>query len=253
MARASHADDADYLLADLVAAESWHFWFRARRQLVEWMIARTFPRLGSLLEVGCGTGFLLGDLRDRFPGGVLAGCDILFDSLLYAQPRLPGVLVFQADACELPIERRFDVVIALDVIEHLDEDVAALREMFRVVERGGGLVLTVPQHRGCGAPPTSSAVTDGVTVAAELLAKTRAAGFEVLRCTSFFTATLPLIALHRLTRRGAGSPPVSEVRISRAANAVAELVLKPEWWLIKAGVSLPIGSSLMVVARRPAE
>ena len=147
MARASHADDADYLLPDLVAAESWHFWFRARRQLVEWMIARTFPSLGSLLEVGCGTGFLLGELRDRFPGAALAGCDILFDSLRYAQPHLPRVLMFQADACRLPIERRFDVVIALDVIEHLDEDAAALREMFRVVERGGGLVLTVPQHQ----------------------------------------------------------------------------------------------------------
>ena len=55
------------------------------------------------------------------------------------KPRLPRGLVFQADARRLPIERRFDVVIALDVIEHLDEDVAALREMFRVVERGGGL------------------------------------------------------------------------------------------------------------------
>jgi SAM-dependent methyltransferase len=252
VARASHADDADYLLADLVAAESWHFWFRARRQLVEWMIARTFPRLGSLLEVGCGTGFLLGDLRDRFPGGVLAGCDILFDSLLYAQPRLPGVLVFQADACELPIERRFDVVIALDVIEHLDDDAAALREMFRVVKRGGGLVLTVPQHRWLWSATDEFSRHRRRYSRTELLAKTRAAGFEVLRCTSFFTATLPLIALHRLAPRGAGSQPVSELRVSRTANAVAELLLKPECWLIKAGVSLPIGSSLMIVARRPA-
>ena len=98
----------------------------------------------------------------------------------------------------------------------------------------------------------SSAVTGAGYSRAELLAKTRAAGFEVLRCTSFFTATLPLIALHRLARRGEGSRPVSEVRISKVANAVAELMLKPEWWLIKAGISMPIGSSLMVVARRPA-
>ena len=99
----------------------------------------------------------------------------------------------------------------------------------------------------------NSVITDGATVDPKHWPKTRAAGFEVLRCTSFFTATLPLIALHRLTRRGAASQPVSEVRISRAANAVAAIVLKPEWWLIKVGVSLPIGSSLMVVARRPVE
>ena len=252
MARASHTNDADYLLADLVAAESWHFWFRARRRLVEWMIARTFPRLGSLLEVGCGTGFLLGDLHDRFPEAAVAGCDILFDALLYAQPRLPGVLVFQADACELPIERRFDVVIALDVIEHLDDDVAALREMFRVVERGGGLVLTVPQHEWLWSATDEYSRHRRRYSRAELRAKTRAAGFDVLRCTSFFTATLPLLALHRLARRGASDPPVSEVRISKAASVAAEILLKPEWWMIKAGMSLPMGSSLLVVARRPA-
>jgi hypothetical protein len=61
-----------------------------------------------------------------------------------------------------------------------------------------------------------------------------------------------LIALHRLARDGAGSQPVSELQISRTVNAVAELMLQPEWWLIKAGMSLPVGSSLMVVARRPA-
>ena len=154
---------------------------------------------------------------------------------------------FQADAYRLPIERGFDVVIALDVIEHLDEDAAALREMFRVVEPGGGLVLTVPQHQWLWSTTDEFSRHRRRYSRAELLAKTRAAGFEVLRCTSFFTATLPLIALHRLTQ----SSPVSEVRISRAANAVATIVLKPEWWLIKVGLSLPIGSSLMVVARRP--
>jgi SAM-dependent methyltransferase len=252
VARARHTDDADYLLADLVAAESWHFWFRARRALVAWMIARTFPRLGSLLEVGCGTGFLLEDLRERFPGAALAGCDILFESLLYAKPRLPRGLVFQADARGLPIARRFDVVIALDVLEHLDEDVSALREMFRVVEPGGGLVLTVPQHQWLWSATDEFSRHRRRYSRAELLAKTRAAGFEVVRCTSFFMATLPLIALHRLARRGASSQPASEVRISRAANTVAELMLRPELWLIRAGMSLPIGSSLMVVARRPA-
>ena len=251
MARAGHVDDADYQLADLVAAESWHFWFRARRRLVVWMIARAFPRLGSLLEVGCGTGFLLADLRVRFPGALLAGCDILFDSLRYAKPRLARGLVFQADARGLPIARRFDAVIALDVIEHLDDDVAALREMFRLVEPGGGLVLTVPQHQWLWSATDEFSCHRRRYSRAELLAKTRAAGFDVLQWTSFFTATLPLIALHRLARPGDGSQPVSELRISRAANAVAALMLQPEWWLIKAGISMPIGSSLIVVARRP--
>jgi SAM-dependent methyltransferase len=252
VARASHADDADYLLEDLVQAESWHFWFRARRHLVEWTIAQAFPGWTTLLEVGCGTGQLLRDLRERFPGSVLAGCDILFEALRYAQPRLPRVCVFQADACDLPIDRRFDVVVALDVIEHLDDDLAVLREMFRIVERGGGLLLTVPQHQWLWSATDEFSRHRRRYSRGELLARTREAGFEVLHCTSFFTTTLPVLALHRLSRRRASARPESELRISKAANAVAELALAPEWWLIKAGVSLPVGSSLMVVARRPA-
>jgi SAM-dependent methyltransferase len=251
VARSTHTDDADYLLADLVAAESWHFWFRSRRRLAQWAIERSFTEMRSILEVGCGTGFLLGDLQSHAPTLTLAGCDILFEALEYARSRLTGVSLFQADAGRLPVRRRFDVVMALDVIEHLDDDREALREMYRVVEPGGGLLLTVPQHQWLWSATDEFSRHRRRYDRADLLAKTRAAGFEILRCTSFFTTTLPMIALHRVLHGRRESAPVAEVRISKAANAFAEAVLKPEWWLIKAGVSLPIGSSLMVVARRP--
>ena len=85
--------------------------------------------------------------------------------------------------------------------------------------------------------------------ASELSNLLRAAGFDVQRCTSFFAATLPMIAWARL--RGRVPNPGSELHISRALNALAAALLVPEWLLVRAGVSLPFGSSLVVVARRP--
>jgi SAM-dependent methyltransferase len=241
--------DADYLLGDLVAAESWHFWFKSRRRLVVWALRAYSPSLHSLLEVGCGTGFVLGDLRRRFPEAMLVGCDRLFAALQGARERTSGVLFLQGDLHRLPIGRQFDAISALDVIEHLDDDRGALMELFGALKPGGALLVTVPQHQWLWSAVDEFSRHRRRYSRAGLLEKIRAAGFDVQRCTSFFAATLPMIAWARL--RGDVPDPGSELHISRALNAVAAALLVPEWLLVLAGVSLPFGSSLVVVARRP--
>jgi SAM-dependent methyltransferase len=246
------SSDAEYLLADLAAAESWHFWFQARRKLALWALRAHFPQVRTLLEVGCGTGFVLSELRRSLPSDVsLAGCDIRFDAVAAARHRLREVMLFQGDVLRLPLRLQFDAIAALDVIEHLDDDRKALSEIFNALKPGGGLLVTVPQH-----PWLWSAVDEFSRHRRryrrrDLLEKARAAGFEVLRCTSFFSSTVPLIVISRFRRRGQAFDAAAELRIPRPLNAVAAALLQPEWLLIRAGVSLPIGSSLVVVARRP--
>jgi SAM-dependent methyltransferase len=243
--------DADYQLDDLVAAEPWHFWFRARRQLVLWALRSYFPRLRSLLDVGCGTGFLLEELRRTSPDLALAGCDVLLEAVCRARQRLRDVRLFQADILHLPVRRQLDAITALDVIEHLDEDAEALAEMFRALNPGGGLLVTVPQHQWLWSVVDEFSRHRRRYSRADVLAKMHAAGFEVLRCTSFFSSTLPLVALRRFRPRGQAFDPAAELRIPGVLNAAAAALLQPEWLLIRAGASLPIGGSLMVVAQRP--
>lgn len=245
------SSDADYLLADLLAAEPWHFWFQARRKLVLWALRVHFPRLESLLEVGCGTGFLLSELRRRSPGTTLVGCDILFEAIAGVRQRLNDVLLFQGDALRLPVHGRFDAVAALDVIEHLDDDRRALEEIFQVLKPGGGLVVTVPQHQWLWSEVDEFSRHRRRYGRHDLLGKARAAGFEIVRCTSFFCSTLPFMVLSRFQRRREAFDAASELRIPRLFNAVASAMLKPEWLLVRTGLSMPIGGSLLVVARRP--
>lgn len=235
--------------AELAAREAGNFWFRGRNALIEWALRRYFPDARSLLEVGCGTGFVLAHLRERRPELRLVGSDLYGEGLEFARERLPGVELVQLDARDLPFRDEFDVVGAFDVIEHVDEDVDVLREL-RVATRDG-VMITVPQH-----PRLWSAVDDAGRhkrryTRRELVGKLRAAGLEPVRVTSFVTLLLPLLALSRLRDRSAADyDPAKELRIPRAANFAFERALDLERLAIRAGASLPAGGSLLAVARR---
>ncbi|HEX2452445.1 MAG TPA: class I SAM-dependent methyltransferase [Vicinamibacterales bacterium] len=244
--------DADYQWQALRAAEPGHFWFRARRDLVVWTLATHFPNARTLLEVGCGTGYVLEGLQESRPALALAGCDALLDAVRCAQSRLRGVGLFQADGRHLPVRGTFDVIAALDVIEHLDDDSDALREMYSALGPEGGLVVTVPQHQWLWSAVDDFSHHRRRYSRRELIAKVRGAGFQILRCTSFFLSTLPFVVASRLlARRGRALDPVKELRIPRPLNAMLATWIRPEWWMIRAGASFPVGGSLLLVARRP--
>jgi SAM-dependent methyltransferase len=244
--------DADYRFEDLIHAEQWHFWFRARRDLVLWALDKYVPEAQRVLEVGCGAGYVLSEMRRRYPMRQIAACDASIEAIRHARERVSAAHLFQADARRLPVRRPFDVIAALDVIEHITEDTEALAEMFRTLTPGGSLVLTVPQHRWLWGRVDEFSCHRRRYERRELLEKVRAAGFEIVRCTSYFASTLPMLIASRLFAREDGPfDPTAELRISKTANAVLGALLQPESWIVKTGVSLPIGSTLVLVGRRP--
>jgi SAM-dependent methyltransferase len=241
------------LFEALAAVEPESFWFRARNRLVVSTLRRHFPDARSLLELGCGTGFVLEALRAAFPDWRLVGSELYEEGLGVARARLGGgVELVQADARSLPFRDEFDVVGAFDVLEHVEEDADVLREMWLAARSGGGIVVLVPQH-----PRLWSAMDDVAHHVRryrrrELVAKVRAAGFRVEQATSFVSTLLPAMIVSRVARRLSPKPydPVAELRPG-ALNGVFERVLDGERRLIERGVSLPVGGSLLVVARRP--
>jgi SAM-dependent methyltransferase len=240
--------------ASLAAAEKDHFWFRARNRLLVWALERYFPNAASFLEVGCGTGFVLTGIRDAFPDLRLVGGEYYGAGLPFAHERLPGVELTQLDARELPFEDEFDVVGAFDVIEHIDEDERVLAEIARALRPGGGLLLTVPQHPWLWSHADDRAMHKRRYRRAELVDKARGAGFEVLRATSFVSLLLPVMTASRVLARRrdtADCDPMAEFEIPSALNRAFEAVLGLERALIRAGVSLPVGGSLLLIARLP--
>jgi SAM-dependent methyltransferase len=205
-----------------------------------------------MLEVGCGTGFVLAGVRDAFPEIRLVGGELFQAGLAVAARRVPDAELLELDARDLPFDGEFDVVGAFDVLEHIDDDSRALREMHSALRPGGGLLVTVPQH-----PRLWSAVDEYSQhvrryTRVELLDKVRGVGFEVVRWTSFVSLLLPILAVSRLRFRGVKTfDPLSEYRSPPFVDSALGWVLAAERALIKRGLPLPAGGSLLVVARRP--
>lgn len=237
----------------LAEREAGHFWFRSRNALLLWVLARYFPHAHRMLEIGCGSGFALAAVRRARPDMSLCGSDIFTRAMPVAAGRVPDAQLMQMDARHIPFVKEFDVIGAFDVLEHITEDADVLREMFQAVRPGGGVILTVPQHPALWSPVDEHACHKRRYTRAEMLGKVRTAGFEILRVTSFVSLLLPLILISRVRMRRAGPALNSsaEFDLPRGLNRALEGVLSVERAWIRAGLSFPAGSSLLVVARRP--
>jgi SAM-dependent methyltransferase len=236
--------------AELYRLEAAHFWFRARNRLLAWALARYFPDARSACEIGCGTGFVLAGLREAAPGLRLAASEAFVEGLAFARSRVPDAELLQMDARAIPFTEEFDLIGAFDVLEHVPEDAAVLREMRRAVKPGGGILLTVPQHPWLWSAADEAARHVRRYTAAELREKVTAAGFRVERLTSFVSLLLPLMLASRRARPKGGGDPYAELRIGGFANALLSAVMDLERGLIRLGVSFPAGGSLLLAARR---
>jgi len=237
----------------LPAVEERSFWFRSRNELICWALSSYFPDSRTLLEVGCGTGFVLAGLSRCFPKLTLAGGELFAAGLDTAAQRAPDATLYQLDARRIPFEREFDVVGAFDVLEHVEEDEVVLGEIARAVKPGGGVLLTVPQH-----PRLWSDVDDFSRHrrryrAADLRAKLDRAGLEVVRLTSFVTLLLPLMAASRLRQRGRPErfDPLAEYRRRPLIDSALGWAMSLERSLIRLGLSPRAGGSLLAVAKQP--
>jgi SAM-dependent methyltransferase len=231
--------------------EGTHWWFAGRRRIISSFveeICREFKdRTPRILDVGCGTGANL-ELLGQF--GDAEGVDVSMDALAFCRAR--GLQNVRHGAAEkLPYrDGSFDLVTALDVVEHLDDDVAGLREMRRVLRPEGRALLFVPAFMFLwGVQDDVSNHRRRYTLDG-LRRVVREAGFEVERATyaniSFFA---PILA-GRLLMRATGLRPASENNINIGAlNGVLGRVLGAESSLLR-HLNFPFGVSALCVARR---
>lgn len=240
--------DTQYAVAYRALYER-HWWWRSREALLTREIARLSGGrpFGRILDVGCGDGLFLPVLQ-RFgePFGVEPLAEVLSPDGPWRDRIHAGPLAsYQPPAT-------FDLVLALDVIEHLRDPGSFMKQIRRVMTPGGWFVATVPAFRSLWT--THDELNEHVTrfTRDELTALMRAHGFVVVHSRYFMVA----LAIAKWLARGLERFRRPEPRIPRvpaaALNAGLRLVCRAEQALI--GRSAPwFGSSLLLVARSPGE
>jgi SAM-dependent methyltransferase len=238
---------------ELYELEDRHWWFRSRRRVVRALLEQA--ELGPaprILDAGCGTGR---NIVEYATLGEVEGVDFSADAVEFC--RLRGIEgVRQAPLEQLPFEAdRFDLIVATDVIEHLDDDRLALAELGRVAAPGGRLVLTVPAYAWLWSRHDESLHHKRRYTATRMRARLEAAGWRPRFATYFFTALLPGVAAVRAFRRadrnGSANGESDCSLTSAGVGRLLELPSRGEAKLIERGVRLPAGVSLGVVATAP--
>lgn len=232
----------------LAPVEAVHFWFVARNALLTWALHRYFPDAASFLEVGCGSGQVTLALQRANPGLHVTGTDAFMEGLRIARQRVPEAEFVQADVRRLPFDAEFDLVGSFDVLEHVAEHEQALDEMVRAVKPGGGVVITVPQHAFLWSAMDVYAGHVRRYSRGRLTQLLESRGLQVERATSFVSLLLPLMLALRMTQRR--TPARWEFGVHPGFNEAALSVMAVERVAIRAGLSLPFGGSVLIVARR---
>lgn len=244
----------EHYFKELAELEAGNFWFRSRNKLILWALHKYSPEMKSFLEIGCGTGFVISAISEQFPEAKLSGSEYLEAGLVYARQRLPGAEFTQMDARHISYESELDAIGAFDVLEHIEEDEAVLPQICKALKPGGIVFITVPQHRWLWSVVDKYACHVRRYAANELHKKICKAGFEIIRSTSFVCTLLPAMYLSRLLKQNemdVSMDAMAELRINPILNKIFEWFLYFELTLIRVGVSLPMGGSRLLVARRP--
>ncbi len=231
--------------------EEWYWWHRGRQAIVRRLLAHYAPPGARILDVGCGTGATTLALRRQAP---VVGMDVGRHALQIAHGR--GLAVARASATSLPARPgAFDLVLALDVLEHLDDDVAAAREMLAALRPGGFLVATVPAYAWLWSGHDEALGHHRRYVRRELVAALERAGFETLLCSYAMSSILPAAVIVRLSERwlrcGPSRRQSGYVVVPAPLNQLLAWITSAES-LCLPGIRLPFGLSIAVVARRPA-
>jgi SAM-dependent methyltransferase len=241
-----HAGDFEALYQ----LEEKSFWFRVRNKIIRHLVGKYLPgRRVQFIEIGCGNGYVLKGLEE-LPGIGLKGSEIYLEGLQFAKKRLPRIEFIQLDATDMPFESDFDCVGAFDMLEHVEDDEQVMRQVHQSLKEDGIFAITVPQY------PWMWTYLDDISchkrryTRSELRQKLTKAGFRLLYIGSFVTTLFPAQMVTRLLNKKAPAAAVNELALHPVLNTFCFAMMSIDYYLIKAGIRIPFGGSLVCVAKK---
>lgn len=229
--------------------EDHHWWFVARRRIVQKVLDSYLPDAEKrrILEVGCGSG---GNLELLSTYGTLYAMEL--DDYARELANTRGACLVEKGSMpdNIPFLETFDLICMLDVLEHIEDDVKALREIGNKLNPSGKLLLTVPAFEFLWSAHDVALAHKRRYGKKQLIELLGTAGFKTVYSTYFNSFLFPVIAATRFFNHVMGTKDGTDVKMpSCAVNALLTKMLSSEK-LFMPGMSLPVGVSLLFVAEK---
>lgn len=212
-----------------------------------------------LVDLGCSTGHLLRDLDVQCPRAFLAGVDAVPEGLVHAHAAVPRAALFHASVAALPFgDGTVDGALALNLLEHIADDLGVLRELARVLRPGGRAVIVVPANPRLYDAYDAALGHERRYARGEVARKAREAGLATSSRAYLGSLVYPgFWAVKKLNRLRYRSPTPADARAVVARNIAAThglrlggLAGRIEERLFRAGLSLPFGIRELTVLER---
>jgi ubiquinone/menaquinone biosynthesis C-methylase UbiE len=238
--------------------ERTYWWFLGKRFLVRTMIKRLVIEEGSrgpvFLDIGCGTGMIMELLRSF---GSVFGIEVSQEALQFLkQHQLKGLA--QADANQsIPFKNNtFFAITCMDVLEHLEDDLAVLKEAFRVCKPGGYMIITVPAFDLLWSPHDIALHHKRRYTKKQLLNRIKGLHWEMIKCSYYNTVLfLPILFVRKLRNQLTTTTDARSdfyVNLPPWLNRMLSWVLLSEIRFLR-HFDLPVGVSLLLILRKPCE
>lgn len=235
----------------MAALDNHHWWFTARRRILDGVIERIVrpPASARILELGCGTGHNLAMLT-RFGHVEASELDPIARDLASERLGRPVLETALPDLSMFPKDN-YDLIALLDVLEHVVDDRASLAAIFERLKPGGALLLTVPANPWMWSAHDVAHHHHRRYRKREIDALAREAGFAIELLSPFNSLLFPPIAAVRFLNRLRGDQNSDDAMPGVAVNRTLDTLFGLERSLI-GRVPMPFGVSLVAVLRRPA-
>lgn len=206
-----------------------------------------------IMEIGCSSGFLIQELVENFPDAVVIGADVVKAPLMRLAESLPNVPLIRFDLLQNPLpEACVDVLVMLNVLEHIQNDLLALSQAFKLLKPGGCLVMEVPACRYLYDAYDQQLHHFRRYSARELQTKLESVGFQVDRKSHLGFFIFPAFAIVKLINKMKGnSMAVVQNQASRTSRSRIMAFLTRMELKLSHLLSYPFGIRILVTASKP--
>lgn len=224
-----------------------HWWFLGRKHLLRALLGPTIGPDALILDAGCGTGLAEDVLLDL---GTVIGLDIAPEALCDRAAGSAESLCLASVSPAPFADETFDLVVALDIIEHIEDDSAVLNEFHRICKPGGRLVLTVPAYGWMYSAHDEALGHFRRYTSSEVGRLMEDAGFRLVKLSHCVTAPFAAAAAFRLIRRLSGSHGGSDLfEVPKVLNSILTGIMRVEATLLR-HMNLPFGLSIVAIVEK---